>query len=303
MKLNRIFSKDGIYWLAYYTLIGIRADRIVPDKFFLELQYRCIMGKKLNLKSPQEFNEKIQWLKLYNRRPEYITMVDKYAVKDYVAAVIGSEYVIPTLGVWNRAEDIEWGLLPEKFVLKTTHDSGGVVICKNKSELDKDKARKKLDASLKRDYYKASREWPYKKVPHQIIAEEYLDSIADDGDLYDYKFFCFDGEVKMIEVDYNRAIHHNRNLYTPEWVRIDAEIGVPSELGREFTKPQNLEKAIEVAQKLSAKIPFVRIDLYIVGEKIYFGEITFFHASGYNRIKPECFSLKIGEWIHLPKIR
>lgn len=273
---------------------------IIPDKQYIKILFRSRMGYKLDLKDPKTFSEKLQWLKLYDRRPEYVRMVDKLAAKEYVGSIIGQEFIIPTLGVWNRAEDIEWDSLPEQFVLKCTHDSGGIVICHDKSKLDILEAVDVLNTSLNRDYYLVGREWPYKNVPRRIIAEKLIEPEHSGKDLFDYKFFCFDGVVRMIEVDYNRFIHHNRNLYSPEWERINAELGYPSQPGIEFQRPPELDIAIQAARKLSMGIPHIRVDFYFVGGHVYFGELTLYHGSGMEYTKPESFNRLMGDWIALP---
>lgn len=272
----------------------------LPDKLYVMLMFRFKMGYWPNLKNPQTFSEKLQWLKLYNRRPEYTMMVDKYAVKDYVASIIGEEYIIPTLGVWDKPEDIEWDKLPEQFVLKTTHGGGstGVVICKDKSTFDKKKAISKLNSSMKQDIYRYLKEWPYKNVQRRIIAEKYI--VDENNELNDYKVFNFDGEPRMIEVDYNRFQGHLRNLYDTDWERIHATLKYPSDPEREFTKPEVLEELKELCRKLSDGIPHVRSDFFIVDNKIYFGELTFYHGSGYEKTTPEEFNKTLGDWLVLP---
>ena len=185
-------------------VIVTRFQFLFSDKLYCKIIYYLEMGKHLDLNAPQSYNEKLQWLKLYDRNPKYTTMVDKYAVKNYVAEKIGSEYIIPTLGIWDKPEDIEWEKLPNQFVLKTTHGGGntGVVVCKDKSHFDKEKAIVKLNKSLKEDLYRVLREWPYKNVPHRIMAEEYIE--GENGDLPDYKFFCFNGVVKALFVGTER---------------------------------------------------------------------------------------------------
>lgn len=275
----------------------------LPDKPYLELLFRLRMGYKLNLKNPQTFSEKLQWLKLYCRKPEFTKMVDKHAVKDYVASIIGEEYIIPTLGVWDRPEDIEWEKLPQQFVLKTTHGGGlgGVVICKDKDTFDKEKAVAKLKRSMKQDIYRQLREWPYKNVPRRILAEQYI--VDSNNELNDFKIFNFDGEPRMIEVDYDRFKGHLRNLYTTDWERISAVLKYPSDPEREFERPAVLDELKELCRKVSAGIPHVRSDFFIVDDKIYFGELTFFHGSGYEKTTPEEFNRTIGDWLVLPDER
>ena len=274
-----------------------------PDKLYLKLKFRLVMGQKLDLKNLKTFNEKLQWLKLYNRRPEYTMMVDKYAVKQFVADKIGEEYIIPTLGVWDKVEDIDWDSLPNQFVLKTTHGGGGggVVICKDKSIFDRDAARKKLQKSLDSDIYLSFREWPYKDVPKRIIAEQYM---TDESgvELKDYKFFCFNGRVQCFKVDFDRFINHKANYYDREGSLLPfGEKVCPPDFDRVFDKPKNFDSMISLAERLSEDVPFVRVDFYNSNGNIYFGEITFFPAAGFGKFEPEEWDETLGEFLILPK--
>lgn len=272
----------------------------LPDKIYLKLLYRFKMGKRLNLRNPQTFSEKLQWLKLYNRKPEYTQMVDKYAVKEYVANIIGSKYIIPTLGVWDRPEDIDWDSLPNQYVLKTTHGGGntGVVICKDKSTFDKEKAIEKLNRSLKQDIYKTLREWPYKNVPKRIIAEQFIE--AENNDLPDYKFFCFDGEVKALFIGTERGTGNVKfDYFDADFNHLDLIQQHPMS-GRQLEKPVGFEEMKKVASQLSKGIPQVRIDLYNVNGEIYFGEMTFTHHGGVVPFHPESWDYTFGSWIKLP---
>lgn len=273
----------------------------IPDRPYLQMQYYLKMGKRLNLDNPQTFSEKIQWLKLYNRKPEYIKMVDKVAVKDYVASIIGEEYIIPTLGVWDKPEEIDFDSLPRQFVLKTTHGGGGrgVVICRDKEMFDRALAVKKLKSAMKQAIYRKLREWPYKNVKPRIIAEKYLEGCS--GDLIDYKIHVFGGEPKIIQLDYNRFVHHQRMLFDMHWNKLNATIKYPADEHRAFLRPAQLEELLEIAGKLSQGIPYVRTDFYLVENKISFGELTFFHGSGYEIITPETFNRQMGLWIKLPR--
>lgn len=275
----------------------VRTARFWPDKLYIQLRFYFEMGQKLNLKNPKTFNEKLQWLKLYNRKPEYTTMVDKYAVKMYVANIIGEEHIIPTLGVWNSIDEIDWDTLPNQFVLKTTHGGGGsgIVICKNKETFDYNGAYRKIKHSLSRDIYISDREWPYKDVPKRIIAEKYI--VDDAGlELKDYKFFCFNGKVECFKVDFDRFKSHKANYYDrnanllPFW-----EVICPADHSKIFEKPKNFDKMIELAEVLAKGIPFVRIDFYNVNGKIYFGEITFYPAAGIGKFEPSEWDEKLGE--------
>ena len=271
----------------------------IPDKLYLKLLYRRVFNKKLDLKDPRTFNEKLQWLKLYDRRPEYTTMVDKYAVKKYVADKIGQKYIIPTLGVWDRPEEIDWDSLPNQFVLKCTHDSGGLVICRNKTELDKEAAISKLKAGLKRDYYLAGREWPYKNVPRRIIAEKYMEDESV-SDLPDIKFFCFDGTVKALFIGTERGSGNVKfDYYDADFHHLDLVQEHPMS-GKDFPRPQHFDEMKELASKLSQGIPQVRVDFYNINGDIYFGEMTFFHHGGVVPFHPEDWDYIFGSWIQLP---
>lgn len=273
---------------------------IKSDKFIVKCLYRLAKGKRLNLENPQTFVEKIQWLKLYDRNPLYTTLVDKHLVKDYVAKILGDEYIIPTLGVYSHAEDIDWDKLPDQFVLKANHDSGSVIVCKDKKKLDKHKAIKKLNIALKKDSYKPYREWAYKNVNRCIIAEQYLEDESR-SELKDYKIFCFNGVPKFIELDYSRFISgHKRIIYTTEWQRMDVEYNKPTEKDQDFSRPESLEKMVEAARILSKDFPFVRADFYDVNGHLYFGELTFYPAGGFIWFKPESFDLEMGSWLNLP---
>ena len=272
---------------------------IFPDKLYLKIKFWVVTNKRLDFKNLQTFNEKTQWLKLYNRKSEYINMVDKYAVRSYIAEKIGEEYLIPVLGVWDNPDDIDFDILPQQFVLKCTHNSGlGMCICKDKQTLDVEKVKKDLRKGLKQDYFITSREWPYKYVKRRIVAEEYM---ADESgtELKDYKVFCFDGKVELIEVDFDRFKNHKRNLYTPNWEFIDAQIEFPNDKNKKIEKPQALEKMLEIASKLSKGMPHARVDFYSVREKIYIGEITLFHGSGMEKFTPEKLNIRLGELIKL----
>lgn len=282
----------------------IKIARLLPDKQYLSLKFYQEFGRFPNWNYPHTYSEKLQWLKLYDRNPEYTRMVDKHAVKKYVADIIGEEYVIPTLGVWDTPEEIEWDKLPNRFVLKTTHGGGntGVVICKDKSTFDKKKAIEKLNESIDTDLYKVWREWPYKDVPKRVIAEQYIEPNPETNDLSDYKFFCFDGEVKGLFVATERQ---NPN----EEVKFDFfdenYKHLPLRQGHDHAKitppkPRNFELMKSLSEKLSKGFPHVRIDLYDLGDRVLFGEITFFHFSGLVKFEPECWDKHFGDMLTLP---
>lgn len=255
----------------------------ISDKTYLRFKYWLNMDKKLDLKNPKTFNEKLQWLKLYNRKPEYTMMVDKYAVREYIKEKLGEEYLIPLLGVWDNPDDIDFDKLPNQFVLKCNHNSGlGMCICKDKSKLDIDKVRKELKKGLKQNYYLTGREWPYKDVPRKIVAEKYM--VDNTGQFIDYKFMCFDGNVPCVMVCIDRNIGDTKfYFFDKDWnlLRLNKR---GKEAPKDFTlpKPGGMGKMFEIAETLSAGLPFSRIDLYECGGKIYFGEITFFPQSGFD---------------------
>lgn len=272
----------------------------MPDEEYLKRMFKARMGRELNLENPQTFNEKLQWLKLYDRKSIYSTMVDKYAVKKYVADIIGEQYIIPTLGVWDRFDDINFDSLPDQFVLKCTHDSGGLIICKDKSKLDIGAARKKINRSLKRNFYYLWREWPYKDVEPRIIAEKYME---DRGlqELCDYKFFCFGGQARCYKVDFDRFIEHHANYYDMDNHILEfgesAFLSIP---GKELSTSKEVDQMAKLAEKLSQDIPSLRADFYDVEGKIYFGELTFYPVSGFGPFTKENADLKFGQWTRLP---
>lgn len=266
------------------------------------MDYYFGMGKWPNLSSPQTFNEKLQWLKLYDRRPEYTMMVDKYAVKEYVANLVGKQYVIPTIGVWNSPEEIDWDILPNQFVLKTTHGGGneGVVVCKDKTTFNRSVACDKLRKSLNQDLYKIHREWQYKDVKKRIIAEEYKED-SKTHSLDDFKFFCFDGEVKALFVATGRQEYDEPRFdyYDANFNHLDLIQHHPMS-GKNIPKPKSFEEMIKVAQVLSKGLPAVRIDLYEVDGRVFFGEYTFTHHGGHVPFHPEKWDYTFGSWITLP---
>ena len=275
--------------------------RFLPDETYLKLKYRYKMKRKLNLDNPQTFNEKIQWLKIHDRKNIYTKLVDKYEVKKIVGEIIGEEYIIPTLGVWNRFDDIEFDKLPDTFVLKCTHDSGGLYICNDSTKFDIEQAREIITSSLKHNFYWSGREWPYKNVKPRIIAEEYLET-DDLKCLVDYKLMCFNGKVKCIFVCSERYSSSGLKVtfFSRDWIKLPFERYYPmSQL--EIEKPKNYNKMIELAEKLAKEISFVRIDFYEVLGEIYFGEMTFFPGSGWEKFKPNKWDYKLGSWIKLPE--
>ncbi len=272
----------------------------LSDEKYVKLAYNSIFDKPLNLNNPQTFNEKLQWLKLYDRQSIYTTMVDKHAVKDYVANIIGKEYIIPTLGVYDKFEDIDFSKLPNQFVLKCTHDSGGLVIVKDKSKLDIKKAKKKINRCLKCNYYYRNREWPYKNVKPRIIAEKYMVDSTNDY-LPVYKFFCFDGKPMIIQAIQNdKQPNETIDYFDINWNLLSLKQNFPNSKTH-LIKPKLLDEMLLLCQKLSKGHSFIRVDLYSINEKIYFSEFTFFSDGGLMPFEPKEWDKKLGDYIVLPK--
>lgn len=273
----------------------------VSDKSYLKIAFWARMHKKLDLEHPKSFSEKLQWLKLYDRNPRYTQLCDKYEVKAIVGDIIGHEYLIPTLGVWEKFEDIDFSKLPERFVLKCTHDSGGVIVCKDKSKLNYKKVHRKINACLRHNFFWGMREWPYKDIKPRIIAEQYMEDNAS-GELRDYKFFCFDGKVKALFIASDRMTQGEEtkfDFFDADYNHLPFRNGHPNASVLP-NKPLNFDKMKELAAQLSAGYPQVRVDLYEVNGKVYFGELTFFHWSGMTPFEPEDWDYKFGEWLTLP---
>lgn len=272
--------------------------RFLPDKVYIQLYYFAQFNHFCNLKNPKTYNEKLNWLKLNDRNPEYTKMVDKYEVKKYVSNIIGEEYVIPTLGIWDKFDDIDFDELPEQFVLKCTHDSEGVVIVKDKSRFDVNEARKKINDALKCNFYYIGREWPYKNIKPRIIAEKYMKD-EECGELRDYKFFCFNGEPKAMFIASDREIGETKfDFYDLNFNHLNIIQHYPNSKLK-IEKPRNFDKMIELAKILSKNLIHVRVDFYEVNGKVYFGELTFYHFSGFQPFIPEEWDYKFGELINL----
>ena len=297
-KAKRIL-KERSYRFSALDQLGFYNH--MPDKIYLEKKFNALMGYNLLLDMPKTFNEKLQWLKLYDRKPEYTIMVDKYAVRSYIADRLGEEYLIPLLGVWEEPFEIDFTKLPDRFVLKCNHNSGlGMCICRDKSKLNLKNVKKKLIKGIKQDYYLTGREWPYKNVPRRIIAEQYMED-TDLKELRDYKFFCFNGKVKCFKVDFGRFIEHHANYYDLENNMLPfGEIGCPPRLDVNIQIPKSINKMIKLAEILSREIPFLRVDFYDIDGRIYFGEMTFFPDSGFGKFTDENWDRMFGTWIRLP---
>ena len=273
----------------------------MSDERYLKMVFKDTMGYSLNLKEPRTFNEKLQWLKLYDRKPIYTDMVDKFGAKKYIADIVGEEYIIPTLGVWDSFDEIDFDLLPDQFVLKCTHDSGGLIICGDKSKLNKSAAKEKIEKCLKRNYYWSSREWPYKNVPPRIIAEAYLGE-----NLQDYRIYCFNGEPKLV-YSYGNESNEVGNKPEPatcdilddKWERMPfRQKSPPSE--NLPVKPAHFDEMLKISKILARDVPFLRVDFYDT-TKMYIGKLTFYPGSGISKFYPNEWDEKLGEWIKLPE--
>ena len=273
--------------------------KCIPDRLYIQLLFFRHLHKRINLEQPKAFNEKLQWLKLYDRNPEYTKMVDKYAVKQYVSEKIGSEFIIPTLGVWDNPEDINFSDLPDRFVLKWNHDSGSIVICTDKSILDRREAVSRLKSRQKFSGFWYAREWPYKDVVPKVIAEKYIEDSS--GYLNDYKLMCFNGKVRCSFVCTDRFSGDGLKVtfYDRSWNQMPFSRHYPVS-DMPVPRPKNYDVLVHLAEKLSEGIPFVRVDFYDVNDRVYFGEMTFYPGSGLEEFDPEKWDYVLGSWLELP---
>ena len=275
----------------------------MDDEKYLKKKFKAITGKELDLENPKSFNEKLQWLKLYNRKEEYTIMADKIAARDYVAKKLGEEYLIPCLGVWNSPDEIDFDKLPDKFVLKCNHNSGvGMCICKDKSKLDIEKVKNELKKGMEQDYYITNREWPYKNIPRKIIAEQFMENKEEGIEgLRDYKFYCFNGTVDYLYISEGLDDHNTAKIsfVTTDWNLANFKRTDYANFTELPNKPKNFDKMLGIAKELSKGFPFLRVDLYEINGKIYFSEFTFFPCGGMMPFEPEEWNYKFGELIKL----
>ena len=293
------FSKD--YRFLINSGYGKYDD--MPDAEYLSRKFKAVFNQHLRIDSPQTFNEKLQWLKLHDRKPEYTVMVDKYKARDYIAEKIGERYLIPLIGVWDDPDEIDFDALPNRFVLKCNHNSGlGMCICKDKSVLNIKNVKKRLKRGLKQDYYLTGREWPYKNVPRKIIAEQFMKS--DESGLTDYKVHCFNGEPKLILVCKDRFSKTGltEDFFSERWEHLDMRRPTHPNASNKTAEPEELSEMLTLARKLSENIPFLRVDFYIIEHKVYFSELTFYPASGFEKFVPEEWDAVLGSWLTLPAI-
>lgn len=302
LRAAKRFAADKNYRTHILALCGRYGN--CSDEEYLKRIYQVHMGVPLNLENPETFNEKLQWLKLYDRRPEYTVMADKYLVRDYIAKKLGGEYLIPLLGVWDDPAEIDFDKLPRQFVLKCNHNSGlGMCICRDKSTLDVKKVRAGLRKGLKEDYYLYGREWPYKDIPRKIVCEQYMSDSSGTQELTDYKFFCFNGKADSVMVCLDRFSGDTKfYFFDRNWTLLPLNIrGKNAPKGFTVPKPVCMDEMFEIAGKLSAGIPFVRVDLYECNGKIYFGELTFFPQSGFDANLLREADVYYGSLIHLER--
>ncbi len=283
-KCDKFLQKTARYW---------------PDKLYLSLLFRLRGGYKINFNNPQTFNEKLNWLKLYDNNPLYSQLADKYGAKLYVKSIIGENHVAECYGVWNDANDINFDELPDQFVLKCTHDSGSRIICKNKSLLDISTVINNLNQGLKKEYYYKSREWPYKNITPKIIAEQFLDDHNGGNELRDYKFWCFNGEPKVVYLT-NKGADIYENFYDMDFKPLDVNHGFHRH-APEFKEPDNFQEMKKLATQLSKDLPFVRVDFFDVDGNIYFAEFTFYDWGGMRPFTDYNWDLKLGQWLRLPE--
>lgn len=299
---NKLKSNVEILF-AYDKLRQLYYEYIVTDEQLIKKTFRKKLERDLDLENPIKFNDKLQWLKLYWRDPVAEVCADKFAVRKYVKDKIGNKYLNEIYDVYDSVDEINLDRLPNKFVLKATHGSGYNVVCVNKKDVNWNSEFKKLQRTMKKNYYWENREWVYKNIKPRIISEKFLKQ--DDGDeLRDYRFFCFNGEPKFITVDFSITDKKKtrRNLYDLHWNLLDAEISYPKETKIKVDKPNKLEEMIVLSRKLSSGFPHARIDFYYIDNTIIFGEITFFHQSGMGKIKPIEFEMQMGNWLELPNM-
>ncbi|WP_280770892.1 ATP-grasp fold amidoligase family protein [Salipaludibacillus daqingensis] len=287
--------------IVIFYFLKSKICRLLPDKIYLKIKFKLRMGKKLDLQNPKTFNEKLQWLKLFDHNPEYTKMVDKYEVRKYIERTIGKQYLIPLIGVYNNYHEIDFSNLPNQFVLKPNHTSGDVFVCKDKSEIDFNKLKNEINKWLKLRYYWNHRELPYKNVTPKIVCEKYL---VDESstELKDYKFLCFNGIVKCFYVGAKRNKEDGgtyANYYDLNWVSLPFELHFPRSENK-IDKPMNFNKMVKLAEKLSKDTIFLRVDFYEVNGELYFGELTYYPGSGFGLLTPVSYDYELGSWLELP---
>ena len=302
-KIRLIRGIERIMKHPTYIIMKLASKGVIKidDEKYIKMMYRIVFDKEIDLDNPKTFNEKLQWLKLNDRKPKYTKMVDKYEVKKYIADIIGEEYIIPTIGIYDDFDEIDFEKLPNQFVMKCTHDSKSIIICKDKEKLNKKKAKKQLMDNIKRDFYLLGREWAYKNVKPRIIIEKLMEN-RNGEELKDYKFFCFNGKVKLSSIVFGAGEHSEIKIdfYDLNWNKMPFSRQYPcSDVKSE--KPKNYEEMIRLSEKIAKDIPFVRMDWYEINGKTYFGEMTFYPSSGFGKFHPERYDEILGNMIILPE--
>lgn len=293
------------YLNPYKYLHRILPDSVkhmLSDELYLKIEFPAHVGYRLNLENPKTYNEKLNWLKLYDRNNRYASMVDKVLAKEYVASIIGEEYIVPNLGIWDQFDDIDFNCLPNSFVLKTTHDSGGVVICRDKKTFDYKAAKDKITRYLKRDFFYICREWPYKDLKHRVLAEEYLENDCTtlrNMPLMDYKVYTFNGVAKLAMINTGRGVDTRADYFDKEYNWLDFKWGY-EHAENIPPKPTHYEEMFNLAEKLAEGTSELRVDFYESNGRVYFGEMTFFDGGGFDPIEPFDWDIKMGSWIVLP---
>lgn len=312
-KAKALVFKTKKWYRKYFTIYDAE-HTLLPDKIYLRRLYKEKNGEQLNLNSPKTFTEKLNWLKLYDKRPEYTIMADKYAVRKYINSILGERFLVPLLGVWDNPEEIDFSLLPNRFVLKANHDSNIFVCVDKERQRFEDKSGRiiigfaevvqELKRRLQIDYYKFFREWPYKNIPRKVICERFMENTNGDS-LLDYKLFCFNGIPKLIMINSNRFQEGGvkTDIYDTNWNHLDMQDEGYPMLGDVFAKPPEINELLQISTQLAEGIPFVRIDYNVWDRVIYFGEFTFYHNAGMERFQPEEWDRKLGEWLDLPRKR
>ncbi len=294
-----LFLQNPVYFITSPASKGYL--NWVPDSIYVKILYKAMTGETLHLRKPTTYNEKLQWLKIHDRKPEYQQMVDKYEVRQYIKDLFGEEYLIPCYGVYDSFDQIDFETLPEQFVLKCTHDSGSVIICTDKSNFSIDDAKEKLSKAMTKNYYYTYREWPYKNVTPRIIAEKYMVDESGD-DLKDYKIMCFNGQAQIIETHENRFTEgktHTQTFYTRDWEKLQIVQEGLSPVAEKREKPILMDKMIEMSETIAKDMFHARIDWYIIESKIYFGEITFYDGSGFEKFPKKEDDLFLGSLLDI----
>lgn len=301
-KILKVINDNDFILYIKDTCKSMYQKYFVSDKRKIEKGFKKKLGRKVNLRNPVKYNDKLQWLKLYWNNPIATICADKYLVRSFIKKTIGEEYLNELLGVYQSVEEISLKKLPNSFVLKGTHGSGFNIVCQDKDKMNWNKEFKKMKRWLRTNYYLSSREWVYKDIKPRIICEKYIEQ-GEGMELRDYRFFCFDGEPKFVSVDLSitNKSQTRRNLYDLNWNLLDGEISYPKELSIKIKKPTKFNEMIKLSRKLSSNFPHARIDFYQIKDKVIFGEITFFHQGGIGEFRPPEFEIEVGNYLTLPK--